>query len=193
MENSVPIHAFIVMYASGTPLFARRYSSKLEQFDNTKTALLAGFLSAIDMFSKVNLEGTLKDIGFENERFFFEKVSEDIVLVVSTPDPYNDLMDQDAWKNEIIIKRILDRSRLALKVMMETASRLNIPVEDLIDDFGMTLDSLILESSYIESEENVIENYFEQTQEMSEKIGSFDEMVFKEAIQTIERYFGKKE
>ncbi|RMG20071.1 MAG: hypothetical protein D6732_29085 [Methanobacteriota archaeon] len=181
------------MYASGTPLFARRYSSKLEQFDNTKTALLAGFLSAIDMFSKVNLEGTLKDIGFENERFFFEKVSEDIVLVVSTPDPYNDLMDQDAWKNEIIIKRILDRSRLALKVMMETASRLNIPVEDLIDDFGMTLDSLILESSYIESEENVIENYFEQTQEMSEKIGSFDEMVFKEAIQTIERYFGKKE
>ncbi len=191
MQKTVPIHAFIVMETSGTPLFARRYSSKLRQFDNTKTALLAGFLSAIDMFSRVNLEGTLRDIGFETERFFFDKVTDEIVLVASAPDPYNDLINHDGWKKEIIIKRILERSKMAIKIMIDTASRLGMPLEDLVGNFGMTLDSFILESSYIESDESFIENYFEQTQEIAEKIDSFEDVAFKEAIKTIESYFGK--
>lgn len=192
MEKTVPIHAFIVMETSGTPLFARRYSSKLKQFDNTKTALLAGFLSAIDMFSKVNLEGTLRDIGFETERFFFEKVSENIVLVVSAPDPYLNLtIDHEGWKQEVIIKRILERSKMALRLMTRSASDFGLRFEDLVGDFGQTLDSLILESSYIESEEILIDNYFERTQEMAEKIDSFDEIAFEEAIKTIEGYFRK--
>ncbi len=185
MQSAVPIHAFIVMESSGTPLFARRYGTHLDGFDSAKTALLAGFLSAIDMFSQVNLKNELHDIGFGNERFFFSHATENIVIVISAPDPYLKRMERERQ----VIERILSKSRIAINLISETSKKLDIGITEIISEFGMTLDSIILESSYLETDSPNIDNYFEQTKKVSMHSQKFEDYEFENAIKTVEAYF----
>ncbi len=190
----IPIHACIVMEKNGTPYFARKYSRAFKNWDSSKTVLLAGFLSAIDTFSKTNLEGKLRDIGFGDERFFFESATDDLVIVISTPDPFAQFASPiKSVENELVIAKIMERTRLAIELIEATASKESIPLVDMFANFSQILDSIILESLFVDAEMELVDDYFNTTKEIFNETSDFSDIDFDSIFKKLNRFFGNAE
>ena len=188
-----PIRSFFILNTGGIPLFARRYEGTIEStgMDNSDAVLLAGFLAAVEMFSRTNLHGKLLDIGFVKERYFFfsGENSDDHLIVLSAPtssDPYN--INKE---NLEIIKHILSQSWEAFSLLIQTAEEKNLNLQELALSFGSTLDSIILETSYIfqVDDDDIAEEYEKSSQDLKDKSKSVEATSFERTIDKVKAFF----
>ncbi len=188
-----PIRSFFILNTGGVPLFARRYEGKSDktEMDNSDAVLLAGFLAAVEMFSRTNLHGRLLDIGFVKERYYFFRgeTDTDYLIVLSAPcedDPYT--IDSQSLD---IVKHILQQSWEAFSLLVMTSARKEMDLSELASGFGSTLDSIILETSYIfqDDAEDIAEEYEKSSQDLKDKSQSIESNSFEKAIERVKSFF----
>ncbi len=136
-----PISDLFILSKSGTPLFARSYVEAKFQADSV---LLAGFLSAIEIFTTNNLQGQLTDLGLGDRRYFFGRSTRGFVFVVSSVQTIPLYIEKTLAD---IAKTFLDKIRIAFDLVDDMANQLNVDINMLTTSFGDTLDSLLFEST----------------------------------------------
>lgn len=181
-----PIRSFFILNMGGVPIFARRYEVKSNQgakLDDSGAVLLAGFLAAVEMFSRTNLHGKLVDIGFETERYFFRRTPDDEFLVVGSTEDLDDPYQMQ--EREETIYHILEKSSEAFEVIVSTSRKFGLEIDDVTASFGSTLDSIILEAPmFLESE-----RYESVHSKLTELVQADDE--FDEVITKVQNFFKK--
>jgi hypothetical protein len=183
---NIPISSIYILNDSGTPLFARHYQGEASQTDSV---LIAGFLSAIEIFTRTSLGNKLTDIGMEDgTRFFFERSAHEYMSVASSPTDTN--FNIDPLQVEIM-QLVLAKVNTVIDIIVKTAASHGINVNILGEGLGNFMDSLILEATLefsnevvISSETSYIPKNFESgtsidTSEFSKIISSIGEKVKK--------------
>lgn len=186
-----PLKGFYILDTGGVPVFARRYDKDepMNHLDDQDAILLAGFLTAIELFSRTNLHGNLTDVGFENERYFFYKESNDsqYLLVVSASTNSSPLhIDSDQVK---VIFSILSQAWMAFKMLLSTAESMSMDLHSLIGGFGSTLDAIILEVAVHLTEEDTADAYFETSLELDQNSQDIETSKFVERIEKVRNFF----
>ena len=136
-----PIQSIFILDKSGVPLFARYYNVEKNKHD---AVLIAGFLSAIDVFATKTLEGQLTDLGLGDKRYFFERSDNGYILVASMG--VADRLVIDPVKSKIMVSTLTNIS-IAFDLLHVFAEQNEIRMKSLILSFGSSVDSLILEST----------------------------------------------
>ncbi|OLS22153.1 MAG: hypothetical protein HeimC2_30400 [Candidatus Heimdallarchaeota archaeon LC_2] len=136
-----PIQSIFILNKSGVPLFARYYNVEKNKHD---AVLIAGFLSAIDIFATKTLEGQLTDLGLGDKRYFFERSDNDYILVASMG--VADRLVIDPIKSKIMVLTLRNIS-IAFDLLHQFAEQNNIQMKSLVIPFGSSVDSLVLEST----------------------------------------------
>ncbi len=164
-----PIQSIFILDKSGVPLFARYYNVKKSKHD---AVLIAGFLSAIDVFATKSLEGQLTDLGLGDKRYFFERSDMGYILVASMGSA--DKLVIDPIKSKIMVLTLTNIS-IAFDLMHQYVKEKNAHLKSLILSFGSTVDSLILESTLENMEigggleDNYIPPNFEKGEELNQE------------------------
>ena len=136
-----PIIGIYILDLSGLPLLARHYYDKITE---NQAILLAGFFSAIDIFCRTSLKSTLTDIGIEGKRFFFQVGIKKYIKVVMIETTQSRYIDQNKINLvDICHKRI----NYTLEIVSQYAKENSVDIEELIRELGMTIDSIVFESS----------------------------------------------
>jgi hypothetical protein len=135
-----PISNFYVLNEAGIPLFARYYQDR-----SIDSILFAGFLSAIEVFTRTSLGDNLTDIGMENgTRYFFHRSDHGYLSVISTPVKSINAIDPLQMK---IIHIILEKFNLVIDLIVKVADAHEVVINVLAEGLGNMVDSIILEST----------------------------------------------
>jgi hypothetical protein len=164
---NIPIRSYFILDVGGVPIFARRYeASEGRVLEDSDAVLLAGFLAAVEMFSRTNLHGNLIDIGFEKERYYFYKKPQNgnFLVVASTDTSYI----PSSKKSLDSLFNIIEKSFDAFELLVETASKMDLDLHDAAKSFGSTLDSIIIETPLDTTDDIVSENYEILTKKVQE-------------------------
>ncbi len=140
---SSPVSGLYILDEAGIPLFARTYESSEEVGD--ETILLGGFLTAIELFARSHLQGQITDIGMQTKRYFFLK-KKGLIYVVSvkiTPE------EKYYTKPEVLeaVINILENISLAFEIIYDVAGGKTKDFEEIVNTFGPTADSIIMEAT----------------------------------------------
>ncbi len=138
---------------AGIPIFARSYEG-----NDINEVLIGGFFSAITSFSENEINsGRLLDIGFEKKRYHFHNHSKYSIIIVTNS--FGDIIIDYEIKSNV--NKILNNINLVIDICETVAAKLEIDSEDILEDIGNTIDSLIfeatLENTSIEMNGNLIE------------------------------------
>lgn len=136
-----PIQSIFILDKSGVPLFARYYNVKKSKQD---AVLIAGFLSAIDVFATKSLDGQLTDLGLGDKRYFFERSDMGYIMVASMGS--TDKLVIDPIKSKIMVLTLTNIS-IAFDLMHQCVNETKTNLKSLILSFGSTVDSIVLEST----------------------------------------------
>lgn len=143
MRNSYKpsIQSLFILDKAGEPLFARYYNVKRKKDDSV---LLAAFLSAIEIFTTHSLEGQLTDLGLGDKRFFFDRSNSGYMYVASMSSAEQLFIDPSKSK---IMQLFLRNTAIAFELLNYISKNSEIRINNLVSNFGNTIDSLILEAT----------------------------------------------
>ena len=136
-----PIQSIFILDITGMPLFARYYNNTIDKEDST---LLAGFLSAIEIFTTSSLDGKITDLGMTDRRYFFDRSMDGAMMVASTRSAEELFIDPIRAKT---MKILLRNIGLAFDYLMAIAKENHQDILGLSKNFGESVDSLILEAA----------------------------------------------
>ncbi|MCH8906777.1 MAG: hypothetical protein IH840_06785 [Candidatus Heimdallarchaeota archaeon] len=178
----LPIQNIFILDGAGIPVFMRDYSEILLT-NETDSVLLAGFITAIDIFSRSSLKGKLNDIGLDEKRFFFSKSHGDYIFVISTTSPNKNVIEELLVK---IVNHLQNTLTIAITLIESVALVNNLQIRELILDFGQTIDTWVLESSLEFSDIEL--NYEEEGLKLKDRVNQtkFDSVEFQRMIKSIE-------
>ena len=141
-SNSSPISGIYILDEAGIPLFARTYGSVKEVGD--ETVLLGGFLTAIELFARSHLQGQITDIGMKTKRYFFYKKNGLIYVAAVKLSPEETYYTRPDVLEAVI--NILENIALAFEIIYDVAGGKTKDFEEIVNTFGPTADSIIMES-----------------------------------------------
>ncbi len=188
LSIEIPITQFLILRKNGTPLFARLYQKGKKSMNDATAVLLAGFFSAIHTFSATNLKTELKEIGLEDQRFLFLNTKTDLILTVAISEKNSDLLESlDNYKHS---KSILEQASMAISLIEDISRIQDLDIGDLLEGFGVTLDTIILESSIeIEDlEESDKDFYFETSKSLNSRTEDIDKEEIENRIKELSRF-----
>lgn len=140
-EYISPIQSIFILDISGVPLFARYFNTIVKKDDSV---LLAGFLSAIEIFTTNSLEGQITDLGLGDRRYFFERSNLGYMIVAATQSA--DLLYIDPLQAKIM-KYFLKNIARSYDLIKIFSKENNIEIGEMSAEYGDAVDSLILEAT----------------------------------------------
>jgi hypothetical protein len=138
---TAPIQSIFILDNAGEPLFARYYNIQRKKDDSV---LLAAFLSAIEIFTTHSLEGQLTDLGLGDKRYFFGRSDRGFMFFASMSSAEQLFIDPSKSK---IMQIFLRNTALAFDLIDQISKTNNVRINNLVTNFGTTVDSLILEAT----------------------------------------------
>ncbi|MHA2032774.1 MAG: hypothetical protein ACW99A_06590 [Candidatus Kariarchaeaceae archaeon] len=136
-----PIQSIFILDNAGEPLFARYYNVMRKKDDSV---LLAAFLSAIEIFTTHSLEGQLTDLGLGDKRYFFGRSQRGYMFFASMKSAEQLFIDPSKSK---IMQILLRNTAIAFDLIDQISKSSNVRINNLVSNFGNTVDSLILEAT----------------------------------------------
>lgn len=141
-DFTIPVSGIYVLDPSGIPLFARYYQGEIDKMDST---LVGGFLSAIEIFVKTNLDGFLSDIGMADSRFFFDRTESGYIIVIIVVTQTENLIEEATLD---IVRSLQQTINICFSTLVDSAEANLIPIEVIVENLGTTIDSFLLETSF---------------------------------------------
>ena len=172
-----PIKDFFILDLGGVPLFIRKYKEKEKVIvspNDSDSVLFAGFLAAVEMFSRTHLEGNLQDIGLDDARYFFFRKdrNSDLFIVTSAANHENPELNNIS---HVAINHIMKKSSDVLEFLQETSASLSVDIKVLTENFGSFLDSIIMETMYTLNQPSLfVDQYENASRKLKEKSVDLD-------------------
>lgn len=153
-QSSLPLTAIYILDSTGIPIFARRYRGVISE---EETVLIGGFISAIDVFTRTELNSGLTDIGMHSQRFYFHASGDYIISIVRETEQILHI-DPDLVQ---ILMHIFNRIGVMLDVCSQSAKINQIPLANIIATIDHVVDNIIFEASFEYVDEIYDEGYDE--------------------------------